>query len=80
MQAASETTTKPSSRAPRIRSDLRVVHDESASFEQAFLLGDRATNRYWQVGPVQFEMARIFSRRDLDWTAACAALRERFDE
>ncbi|MCC6810022.1 MAG: M50 family metallopeptidase [Deltaproteobacteria bacterium] len=56
------------------------MHDESASFEQAFLLGDRATNRYWQVGPVQFEMARIFSRRDLDWTAACAALRERFDE
>jgi hypothetical protein len=61
-----------------VRSDLVLTHHPEADFARAFLIHDRATNRYWRVGPMQYEMARLFSR--LEWPAACVALREQFEQ
>ncbi len=63
-----------------VRSDLVLVHHRQAELERAFIISDRSTNRYWRVGPLQYEMARWFARSDLSWGEASAKLRAEFSE
>ncbi len=65
-----------------VRANLVLRYFAAAPFDQAFLISDRVSGRYWLVSPLEFEMARSFARRDdtQSWQICQERLRGQFEE
>lgn len=64
----------------RVRHDLVLKQRTEENGDETFIIKDRLSNRYWMVGPLQYEIARIFAIPNITWNQATEELQGCFED